>query len=93
MPRIYLHALQVKDWWRVQYLEADLRTSVGRMYQYPRLDRVRDILTRANADGAANEEFESGIRKWGIGACFLTLTPEQYKKLKASRNPSARGRT
>jgi hypothetical protein len=91
MPRIYLHALQVKDWWRVQYLEADLRTSVGRGYHYTDLDRVRDILRRANADAEAWEEFESGIRKWGIGACFLNLTEEQYRKLKVI--PSLRAET
>jgi hypothetical protein len=85
MLRIYLHAHQVKDSWCVQYLEADLKTSVGRMYDYSSLDRVREILTRASADGEARETFESGIRRWGIGACFLTLTAEQYKKLRDSR--------
>jgi hypothetical protein len=87
MPRIYLHALQVKDWWRVGYLDADLKTSVGRVFHYSNLDRVRDILARANADAAVREEFESGIRKWGIGACFLTLTEGQYKKLKEGVRP------
>jgi hypothetical protein len=40
-------------------------------------------LTRANAGDTAREEFESGIRKWGIGACFLNITEEQYRKLKS----------
>jgi hypothetical protein len=61
------------------------------MYQYSSLDRVRDILRRANADAEAREEFESGIRKWGIGACFLNLTEEQYRKLKVI--PSLRAET
>jgi hypothetical protein len=82
MPRIYLHSIQRGEFWRVGYLDANLKTSVGRVFHYPGLDRVRDILTRANADDAAREEFESGIRKWGIGACFLNLTDEQYRRLK-----------
>jgi hypothetical protein len=55
------------------------------MFHYADLDQVRDILQRANSDSEAREKFESGIRRWGIGACFITLTPEQYKKLKDSR--------
>jgi hypothetical protein len=34
MPRIYLHAIQRGEFWLVRYLEADLKTSVGRMYHY-----------------------------------------------------------
>jgi hypothetical protein len=87
---VYLHTHCVKQFWVVQYLEADLKTPLGRMYRYTDLNFVRDILTRVHTDVEAWEKFESGIRRWGIGACFITLTPEQYKKLKASRNPSGR---
>jgi hypothetical protein len=66
----------------VQYLEPDLRTSIGRMYHYYSLGRVHDILDRAGADVATREEFDSGIRRWDIGACFLNLTDAQYVKLK-----------
>jgi hypothetical protein len=81
MPRVYLHSIQRGEFWCVGYLDTDLKTSVGRVFHYPSLDSVRVILTRANADAAAREDFESGLRKWGIGACFLTLTEAQYKKL------------
>jgi len=85
MPRVYLHASEYKTLWNVQYLEADLRTPVRRGHAtYTSLDRVREILDRANASAEAREEFESGLRNWGIGACFLDLTPEQYAKLKKS---------
>jgi transposase InsO family protein len=43
------------------------------------------VETRVHADAEAWDQFESGIRLWGIGSCFITLTPEQYKKLNASR--------
>jgi hypothetical protein len=52
MPRIYLHCIERGEFWLVRYLEADLKTSVGRIYHYPCLDRVRELLTRANADAA-----------------------------------------
>jgi hypothetical protein len=57
MPRVYLHALEVKDWWCVQYLEADLKTSVGRGYRYSHLDRVREVLTRASADSLVDSRW------------------------------------
>jgi hypothetical protein len=82
--RVYLHASH-NHVWRVQFLEEDLRTGVGRMFTYSDLDSVRELLIRGNADTEAREEFENGIQRWNIGACYLTLTPEQYKKLKTKR--------
>jgi hypothetical protein len=75
----------MKGFWVVQYLEADLQTSIGRMFHYTDLDRVRELLNSGNVEAEERESFEGGIRRWGIGACFITLTPEQYKKLKDSR--------
>jgi hypothetical protein len=61
------------------------------MFTYTDLDSVRGLLTRGNATAEAREEFESGIRRWGIGGCFITLTPEQYKRLKLSREGNGGG--
>ena len=80
--RVYIHASQYKDRWVVQYLEADLRTSVGRMSRYSRIDQVREILKRADCATDQWSKFEEGLRCWSIGACYLDLTSEQYKKLK-----------
>ena len=82
--RVYLHATE-RMLWRVQFLEEDLKTSVGKTFTYPNIDSVRELLTRGNATPEAREEFESGIRRWGIGACFLSLTPEQYRKLASGK--------
>jgi hypothetical protein len=82
---VYLHTHCVKQFWVVQYLEADLKTPLGRMFHYTNLNFVRDILRRLHLDVEAWEQFESGIRRWGIGSCYLKLTPEQYKKLRESR--------
>lgn len=85
MHRVYLHSSRYKNLWVVQYLEEDLRTPViRRMFHYSDIERVRAILRRANADEAAFKEFESGVRQWGIGATFISLTPSQYAKLKSS---------
>jgi hypothetical protein len=82
--RVYLHAME-RTGWRVQFLEEDLKTIVGKIFA----DRVRELLTRGNADAEASEEFESGIRRWGIGACYLSLTPERYKRLKNHPRPTS----
>ena len=81
--RVFLHASH-NGFWRVHFLEEDLRTSVGRMFSYTDLDDVRKLLMRGNITKENREEFERGISAWSIGGCYLTLTPEQYRKLKAS---------
>jgi hypothetical protein len=58
------------------------------MFHYTDLDRVRELLNRGNVEAGERESFEHGIRAWGIGACFIALTPDQYKKLKSSRTVS-----
>ena len=36
--RVYIHASHYCDRWFVQYLEQDLKTPIGRMYRYSRID-------------------------------------------------------
>jgi hypothetical protein len=43
---------------------------------------VREILKHADCALDQWGKFEEGIRCWGIGACFLNLTQEQYSKIK-----------
>lgn len=80
--RVYVHASHYKEHWTVQYLEADLKIPIGRMYNYSRIDLVREILRRADCAPDQWGKFEEGIRCWGIGTCFLDLSPEQFCKLK-----------
>lgn len=82
MHRVYIHASKYREFWVTQYLEEDLRTPVGRFYHYESLDKVRKILDRAHAPAQERDEFEMGVRRWGIGACFIQLTDEQYANLK-----------
>ncbi len=83
--RVYLHTSEYNGHWWVQYLEEDLRTSFCRRFRYSSVDPVREILRRVNADTETLENFEKGLRCWGIGACFINLTEEQYAKLKQGR--------
>lgn len=82
--RVFLHASH-NEFWRVHFLEEDWQTQIGKMFTYTDLESVRDLLTRGNATGEAMSNFERSIRSWNIGACRLTLTPEQYQRLKTSR--------
>jgi hypothetical protein len=79
---VYLHTHCVKQFWVVQYLEADLKTPLGRMFHYTDLNFIRDIHTRAKAEAEAREQFESGIR-WGIGcSCFTPPRPSNTRSSK-----------
>jgi hypothetical protein len=49
---------------------------------YSTLEQVRELLCRFKIDVEAMNDFESCLRRWSIGACFVTLTPRQYAALK-----------
>ena len=80
--RVYFHASHHSNLWFVQFLEEDLRTSFCGNLTYSTLDEIREVLRRFKVSVDQGEEFESGIRRWSIGACFVTLTPRQYAALK-----------
>ena len=82
--RVYIHASYFGERWFVQYLETDLKTPVGYLHAYKRIDQVMEILKRANCSRDQWRKFEEGIQGWGIGACYLDLTGEQYQTLKQS---------
>jgi hypothetical protein len=73
--RVYIHCHHYADHWTVQWLEEDLKTPLGRMYRYSRVDQVREILKRADCSLEEWGKFEEGIRCWGIGACYLSPEP------------------
>jgi hypothetical protein len=80
--RIYIHATHHGNLWFVQFLEDDLRTLFRGNLTYSNLDEVRELLRRFKVSEEQGEKFESGLRHWGIGACYLTLTHRQYAALK-----------
>lgn len=70
--------------WSVHFMEADCRTPVGagRFYDYADLERVREILVRANATHEVHAEFNHNVRAWSRGSVYLDLTDEQYARLR-----------
>ncbi len=72
--------------WFCQFLEEDLKTSLPRKV---RLDDPAKIIEMAEKGGAAmrledRQALEYGIAQ-GRGSVWLSLTPEQYQKLKRGR--------
>ena len=70
MHRVYIHCHHYANHWTVLYLQEDLKTPVGRMYRYSRIDQVREILKRADCSLEEWAKFEEKIRCWGGGACY-----------------------
>lgn len=80
-----IFTLATNNFWFVQFLEEDLRTAFCGNLTYSNLDEIRELLRRFNVSvDQGGEEFEAGIRRWSIGACFVTLSPRQYAALKTS---------
>ena len=72
--------------WFCQFLEEDLRTSLPRKL---RLSDPAKIIEMAEKGGAAmrledRQALDYGIAN-GRGSVWLSLTPEQYRKLKSGR--------
>ena len=80
--RVHLHASNYSNFWFVQFLEEDLRTSFCGNLTYSTLDEIRELLRRLKVTVDQGEAFEEGIRRWSIGTCFVTLTTRQHVTLK-----------
>lgn len=71
-----------KDGWIVQFLEADLKTSIGRIRRFSDPDKVRELIDRTPTpmNLEARNMLDHAIAV-GRGGMFLELTVEQYRKL------------
>ena len=83
--RIYMHYM-LADGWFCQFLEEDLKTPLRRKV---RLDDSAKIIEMAEKGGAAMRLEDRQALDYGIsigrGSVWLSLTPEQYQKLKRVR--------
>jgi hypothetical protein len=72
-----------RDGWHVQFLEADLKTSLPRTFTFAAPERIRELARRGEAWGTseARQMLEHGIET-GRGGVYLRLTPEQYARLR-----------
>ncbi len=71
--------------WTVQFLEPDLKTSVGRIRKFASDDKIRELIARTptRLDLAAKEALEYAIST-GRGGIDLLVTQEQYRKLRGT---------
>jgi len=73
----------LRDGWSVQFLEPDLKTTIGRIRQLGSLDKVKELIARTptRLDLAAHQAIDHAITV-GRGGIYLEVTAEQYWKLK-----------
>ena len=77
---------QFRNGWRVSFLESDCRTSLPLNLTFTTEDKVREMFTRFGAGRLLEDEqgLEHGI-SIGRGGVWLSLTEEQYQRLKLGR--------
>ena len=69
--------------WHCQFLEADLKTPLPRKLHFTSSDKIIELVERAGGfkDQESRLMLNQGI-SMGRGGVFLSLTEEQYAKLK-----------
>jgi hypothetical protein len=69
--------------WTVQFLETDLKTSIGRIRTFADAQQIRNLVDRTPTpmNLEARNMLDHGINQ-GRGGMYLQLTDEQYQKLK-----------
>lgn len=80
--RVYL-SFQCRDGWQCQFLEADLKTALPRKLHFTSPDKLIELVERAG--GFTDQDTRSAVNhgiEMGRGGIFLTLSEEQYTKLK-----------
>lgn len=80
--RVYL-SFQLRDGWHCQFLEQDLKNSLPRKLHFTSSDNVIELIERGGGftDQDSRSMVNHGI-EMGRGGIFLSLTDEQYEKLK-----------
>jgi len=81
--RVYMQFMLAKDGWSVSFLEPDLKTSLPRRLTFQNDVKFLDLARRGGAEFnlAGHQAIEQGIAM-GRGAVWLSLTREQYAKLR-----------
>jgi len=75
-------SFQLRGGWRCQFLEADLATSLPRVFNFATPDKVIAL-----SDLVSRQALYTAIET-GRGGVFLSLTGEQYAKLRAGPRPA-----
>ncbi len=84
LHRVYMYFMLARSW-SVQFLEMDLKTSVGRIRRFSSIHNVRELIARTptQLSAEAQAKLEHDISN-GRGGIYLDLTPEQYNGLRAA---------
>ena len=81
--RVYMQFILAKEGWSVTFLEEDLKTSLPRRFVFQDDVKILDLARRGGAEFnlAGRQAIEQEI-SMGRGAVWLSLTREQYAKLR-----------
>jgi len=76
-------SFQDRHGWQCQFLESDLKTPLPRKLHFTSPDKIVELVERGGGfkDQESRLMLEQGI-SMGRGGVFLSLTEEQYAKLK-----------
>ena len=76
-------SFQLRGGWRCQFLEADLKTPLPKRLHFASPDKIVELVERGGGfkDQESRLMLDEGIAT-GRGGVFLSLTEEQYCKLK-----------
>jgi hypothetical protein len=82
---VYLTFMTCEGGWRCRFLEADLKTSLSRTFNFAHADKIRELARRGEAWGnlESKRALEHAIET-GKGGVYLRLTPAQYATLRQS---------
>ena len=80
--RVYM-SFQDRHGWQCQFLEADLQTPLPKRLHFTSSDKIIELVERGGGfkDQESRLMLDQGIAM-GRGGVFLSLTEEQYAKLK-----------
>jgi hypothetical protein len=81
--RVYLTFFRRGDGWVCSFVEAELKTPVGRIRQFGSADKLRQLIARTPTrfDLAGKQALEHALERQR-GGVYLELTREQYRRLK-----------
>lgn len=83
--RVYMSFMD-RDGWQCQFLEADLKTPLPKRLHFASPDKIIELVERGGGfkDQESRLMLDQGI-SMGRGGVYLSLTDDQYAKLKKSR--------
>lgn len=82
LHRVYMHFM-LRDGWRISFLEADCKTSLPLKLNFVSEGKIREMAEHYGTGHVLEDRqgLEHGI-SIGRGGVWLSLTDEQYSKLK-----------